>query len=150
MTGYRVGWLAGDSELVGAFKKLKTNVDSGTPTFIQDAACAALSDESHVEELRKLYRKKRDILVGALKEKGLPDCSPKATLYIWQRVPEGHTSVSFAERLLAPDIAIVVTPGSLISEETAEGNPGEGFVRFALVPSIDDCELAAERIRKFL
>jgi len=150
MTGYRVGWVAGDSEIVGAFKKLKTNVDSGTPTFIQDAAIAALSDEKHVEDLRALYRKKRDAIAGAFAEAGLPDCRPAATLHMWQRVPDGFSSVEFAERLLDPKIAIVVTPGSWVSDEAHGVNPGEGFVRLSLVPSIEECHEVAQRIRKYL
>ncbi len=148
MTGYRVGWVAGDREIVGAFKKLKTNIDSGTPTFIQDAAIAALSDESHVEGLRSLYRKKRDLICDAFVAAGLPECRPEATLYVWQKVPEGYTSLSFAERLLDPEIAAVVTPGNWISEETPAGNPGEGFVRLALVPTVDRCEEVARRIAR--
>jgi LL-diaminopimelate aminotransferase len=150
MTGYRVGWVAGDAGIVAAFKKLKTNIDSGTPTFIQDAAIAALSDESHVEGLRALYRRKRDIIVDAFVAAGLPECRSEATLYIWQRVPEGMTSVQFAEALLDPKIAIVATPGSHISEATPQGNPGEGFVRLALVPTIEECEKAGEKIRAHL
>lgn len=148
MTGYRVGWVAGDREIVGAFKKLKTNVDSGTPLFIQDAAVAALGDESHVEELRGLYRKKRDLIVDAFVAAGLPECRPEATLYIWQRVPEGETSASFAERLLGPAIAIVVTPGSMVSERAPAGNPGEGYVRLALVPTLNQCEEVARRLAR--
>lgn len=148
MTGYRVGWIAGDKKIVTAFKKLKTNIDSGTPTFIQDAAIAALSDETHVENLRELYKKKRDIMVSAFTAKGLKECRPSATLYIWQFVPKDMTSAEFAEKLLDPKIAIVVTPGNFISEKTKEGNPGEGFVRLALVPTIGECEKAAERIKK--
>ena len=147
MTGYRVGWIAGDREIVAAFRKLKTNIDSGTATFIQDAAIAALGDENHVEELRALYRRKRDLIVDAFVAAGLPECRPEATLYIWQRVPKGYTSLSFAERLLDPGIAMVVTPGPWISEPTADGNPGEGYVRLALVPTIEQCESVAERIR---
>lgn len=150
MTGYRVGWVAGDEEIISAFKKLKTNIDSGTPTFIQDAASAALSDESHVEELRQLYRRKRDIIVDAFTEAGLSECRPQATLYIWQKIPEGLTSVEFAGLLLDPKIALVTTPGNWISEDTPQGNPGEGFVRLALVPSVENCERAAERIVKYL
>ncbi len=150
MTGYRVGWVAGDSEIVGAFKKLKTNLDSGTPTFIQDAAIAALSDEKHVEDLRGLYRKKRDAIADAFAEAGLPDCRPAATLHMWQRVPEGFSSVEFAERLLDPKIAIVVTPGAWVSDEAHGVNPGEGFVRLSLVPSIEECHEVAQRIRKYL
>ncbi len=150
MTGYRVGWVAGDSRIIGSFKKLKTNIDSGTPTFVQDAASAALSDESHVESLRDLYREKRDIVVDGFMRAGLSECRPKATLYIWQRVPEGVTSVEFAEMLLDPEIAVVATPGNWISEEMPDGNPGEGFVRLALVPSVEECRTAAERIARRL
>src|SRR3989338_1524117 len=66
MTGYRVGWVAGDENIISAYKKLKPNIDSGTPTFIQDAAIAALRDEKHVQKMRNDYKKKRDILVNAL------------------------------------------------------------------------------------
>jgi LL-diaminopimelate aminotransferase len=150
MTGYRVGWIAGDREIVAAFKKLKTNIDSGTPTFIQDAAIAALRDESHVASLRALYRKKRDLIVAAFVAAGLSECRPAATLYVWQRVPEGVSSVDFAKALLDPAIAIAATPGNWISEPTPEGNPGEGFVRLALVPTLEECEEAARRIRTAL
>lgn len=147
MTGYRIGWVMGDQDLVGVFRKVKTNIDSGTPTFIQDAAVAALADEGHVEAFREEYRQKRDILCPALAAAGLEDCSPAATLYVWQKVPEGTSSLDFATRLLEEKIAIVTTPGNWISEPTAGGeNPGEGYVRFALVPSIQDTRLAAERI----
>ena len=148
MTCYRVGWVAGDEQIVSVFKKVKTNLDSGTPTFIQDGAVAALADESHVEESRADYKAKRDILVAALTDAGLPDCTPEATIYLWQRVPEGMTSVDFATKLLAPDVAIVTTPGAWISDICAgELNPGEGFVRFALVPSVEQTKEAAEKLK---
>jgi len=147
MTGYRIGWVMGDQDLVDVFRKVKTNIDSGTPTFIQDASVAALADEGHVEAFREEYRQKRDILCSALAAAGLEDCTPEATLYIWQKVPEGMSSIDFATRLLAEKIAIVTTPGSWISEPASGGeNAGEGYVRFALVPSIQDTRLAAERI----
>lgn len=147
MTGYRIGWVMGDPELVAVFRKVKTNIDSGTPTFIQDAAVAALSDEEHVVKFREEYRQKRDILCSALSTAGLADCTPEATLYIWQKVPDGMSSLDFATRLLAEEIAIVTTPGNWISEPTAQGeNVGEGYVRFALVPTLEDTRLAAERI----
>ncbi len=147
MTGYRVGWVMGDPELVAIFRKTKTNIDSGTPTFLQDAAVAALGDEEHVEGFRREYRAKRDILCAALVKAGLPDCTPASTLYVWQRVPKGMSSVQFATFLLDEKLAIVTTPGSWIAEPTASGqNPGEGYVRFALVPSIEDTRRAAERL----
>ena len=149
MTCYRVGWVAGDEKIISAFRKVKTNLDSGTATFIQDAAAAALRDEKHVDEMREEYRTKRDILVGAFKSLGLPDCTPESTIYIWQKVPEGMTSVEFATALLADDIAAVTTPGAWISDKTADGlNPGEGYVRFALVPTVEETRAVAEKIAK--
>jgi LL-diaminopimelate aminotransferase len=147
MTCYRVGWVMGDPELVAIFRKTKTNIDSGTPTFLQDAAIAAMGEEEHVEAFRREYRTKRDILCAALVKAGLPDCTPPSTLYVWQQVPKGMSSVQFATFLLDEKLAIVTTPGSWIAEPTAAGeNPGEGYVRFALVPSIEDTRLAAERL----
>jgi LL-diaminopimelate aminotransferase len=108
---------------------------------------AALADEEHVEAFREEYRQKRDILCCALTAAGLEDCTPEATLYVWQRLPEGMSSLDFATRLLAEKIAIVTTPGNWIAEPSVEGeNAGEGYVRFALVPSIQDTRLAAQRI----
>ncbi len=143
MTGYRVGFIAGDAEAVAIFRKVKTNIDSGTPTFVQDAAVAALADEAHVAEFRREYREKRDIIAAGLVAAGLPDCTPPATLYIWQRVPEGMTSEGYAKALLRPDIGIVVTPGSWIASGQGTANPGEGYVRLALVPSVAECRRAA-------
>ena len=147
MTGWRVGWVAGDERVVSIFRKVKTNIDSGTPTFVQDAAAAALADEDHVAGFREEYRGKRDLIVRAFSDLGLPDCTPASTLYVWQRVPAGTTSVQFAKRLLDPEVAIVVTPGSWISQEVDGSKPGEGYVRLALVPTLEECERAAERIR---
>ena len=85
MTGWRIGWVAGDEELVAIFRKVKTNVDSGTPTFIQDAAIAALEDEEHVRRFRREYREKRDVMIAAFvppyyKTKGLIQYS--CTLFV--------------------------------------------------------------------
>jgi LL-diaminopimelate aminotransferase len=146
MTSYRVGWVMGDERIMDIFKKVKTNIDSGTASFIQDAASAALLDETHVEQFRMDYKKKRDIIADSLVSVGLPDCRPNATLYIWQKIKGG--SVEFAKRLLQKDVAIVTTPGSWMSNKVDGKNPGEGYVRFALVPTISECKEAAERIRK--
>lgn len=149
MTGYRIGWVMGDPELVAVFRKVKTNIDSGTPTFIQDSAVAALADEEHVRAFRAEYREKRDILCAALIKSGLADCTPASTLYIWQKVPAGMSSLEFATLLLEERIAIVTTPGAWISAAGADGeNPGEGYVRFALVPSREDTLKAAARIAR--
>lgn len=153
MTGYRVGWVAGDERIVAAFRKLKTNLDSGTPSFVQEAAIEALADETHVEAFRREYREKRDLLCEALVATGLPDCTPEGTIYVWQRAPEGVSGVDLARALLAADIACVVTPGEWISDPLPDGrggtsNPGAGHVRFALVPELASVRSAAERIRR--
>ncbi len=149
MTTYRIGWVCGDGDAVAAFRKVKTNLDSGTPTFIQDAAVAALSDETHVEAMRESYRQKRDILAEAFRDAGFPESLPEATLYIWQRLPDGMDAVDFCKELLDPEVAVVATPGPWISDAASDGsNPGEGFARFALVPPIERVEEAAARIRK--
>jgi LL-diaminopimelate aminotransferase len=147
MTCYRVGWVAGDARIITAYKKVKPNIDSGTATFIQDAAIAALKDERHVEGLREDYRKKRDILIDALTAVGLPRCEPQGTIYIWQRVPEGYSSVDFAKKLLQKEVAVVTTPGNWLSQEEHGINPGEGFVRFAIVPDLNQVQEAANRIK---
>jgi LL-diaminopimelate aminotransferase len=149
MTTYRMGWVVGDPKIIEIFRKMKTNIDSGTPTFIQDAAIVALSDEQHVKAMCEEYRQKRDIMLEALAAAGLPLRVPQGTLYIWQRVPNGMTSMDFAARLMEPEVAIVCTPGNLIAEETKDGyNPGEGYVRFALTPTIEETMAAANKIAK--
>lgn len=146
MTGYRVGFVAGDAAVVGALRRMKTNLDSGAPTFVQAAAAEALSDETHVDEMRESYRRKRDLLCAAMERLGLPPSRPAGTIYVWQRLPEGLDDREAAERLLAPEVACVATPGSLIAEPVGGRNPGAGHVRFALVPPMDRVAEAARRI----
>jgi LL-diaminopimelate aminotransferase len=151
MANYRIGFVAGDRKIIAGLRKVKTNADTGSPTFVQDAAIAALSDERHPEKMRQDYRKKRDILCRALTAAGFADCTPQATFYIWQRLPEGENSVAFAEKLLSPDVAIAVMPGTYLAESASGGreNPGEGYVRIALVAPLADIVTAAERISAF-
>jgi len=149
MTGYRCGWVAGDREAVAIFRKVKTNIDSGTPTFIQDAAVAALADETHVEGMRENYRAKGDILASALHDLGLPRSRPQAGLYIWQRVPPGSTGLDVARHLWQPDTAVITTPGAWLADPLADGfNPGEPFIRLALVPPMSRIEEATRRLRE--
>lgn len=146
MTGWRIGFVAGDEQAVALFKKIKTNIDSGTPSFIQDAAVAALGDEAHVKAMRDEYRVKRDLVCGAFRKIGLPDCTPASTMYVWQEGPRGMSSVEFAKRLLDPSVAIVATPGTWLSSPQDGSDPGEGRVRLALVPTVAESEEAARRI----
>lgn len=148
MTGWRVGWTAGDADLIATFRKVKTNIDSGTPNFVQDAAVIALEDESHVEAMRADYGAKRDLLADTFRALGFPDSAPEATIHYWQRLPEGVDAVAFAQRLLDPAIAVVCTPGPWLGDDCPDGsNPGTGHVRFSLVPSQEDTRRACEAIR---
>jgi LL-diaminopimelate aminotransferase len=149
MTGYRVGFAAGDAEVVGALRRLKTNLDSGVPTFVQSAAAEALADEDHVTAMREEYRRKRDVLCAALESLGLPPARPAGAIYVWQPLPAGVEDREAARRLLQSDIAVVATPGSLIARPLPDGrNPGAGFLRFALVPPEHLVHEAAERMKK--
>ncbi len=147
MTGWRIGWTAGDAEVIAAFRKVKTNIDSGTPAFIQDAAIAALADEQHVEEMREDYRQKRALLAAVFVDLGFPDCAPDATIHYWQRLPEHIDAVEFAQRLLHKNIATVCTPGPWLGDDCRGQNPGDGHVRFSLVPSVADTERACHAMR---
>lgn len=142
MTGYRSGFAAGDPELIAAMRAFRPSVGTAPQEFVQRAAIAAWSDEEHVEETRERYRRKREILLEVLARKGLRVAGSAATMYLWVEVPEGESSESFAHRLL--EHGIVVAPGSYL------GPAGEGYVRVALVPSLEDCRRAAAVLEEVL
>lgn len=126
MTGWRVGFAVGNPDLVGALATIKTNMDSGVFGAVQEAAIAALTgDQSGVSAMRTTYRERRDILLDGLRTIGLHVPAPRATFYVFARVPEGQSSMGFAARLL-DEQGLVVTPG------VGFGPRGEGFIRFAL------------------
>lgn len=145
MTGWRVGWAAGDKRIIDVFKKVKTNIDSGTPDFIQDAAIAALEDEKHVEKLRRMVKRKRNLICSALRKAGLKNNKNQAGLYLWQKAPEGMSGEEFAT-LLIEQCHVVTTPGEWLSDEVDGVNPGAGHVRFAFVPPMDEVKQAAEKL----
>src|SRR3989344_1161307 len=147
MTGYRVGFVCGDERIIDIFKRLKTNIDSGVPHIIQDAAIAALADDAHVASMRESYRTKRDVLLEGLREAGFEPTEPAATFYVWQKV--NGSDIEFAQYLLEPDIGIVVTPGSSLSDECEGGiNPGYRYVRIALIPTMEEIEEAVIKLKK--
>lgn len=140
MTGWRVGAVVGDPELVSVFWRLKTNLDSGMFEAVQEAGVTALREgDDAVAEMCALYQRRRDTLVSALRAIGLDVDPPKGSIYIWAPVPEGETSASFTERVLE-EAAVVISPGS------AFGPSGEGFVRMSLTTPDDRLNEAAERI----
>ena len=148
MTGYRIGWACGDENLVQLFRKLKTNIDSGVPNFIQAAAMAALQDEDHVAAARTEYAAKQETMLDAFRQAGLDAHPSQATIYLWQKTPGGMSDVDYAKALLAPQVACAVMPGSWVSEPLPDGtNPGAGYVRWALCPSQSDVEEAGRRIQ---
>jgi len=143
MTGWRIGFVCGNKDIIAGLAKVKDNFDSGVFTAIQKAAIIALEGpQDCVEEMRKIYRDRRDVLIDGLKKIGLEPFLPKATFYVWCRVPKNETSISFVEKLLS--IGVVCTPG------IGMGKSGEGYVRFALTVTKERIKEAIERIRKVL
>jgi succinyldiaminopimelate transaminase len=143
MTGYRSGFVAGDPALIAALKQFRPTVGTAPQVFVQRAAIAAWSDEEHVEAMRQLYRRKRDILLSALHDKGIRVAGSEATMYLWLELPDAFEHAeAFAARLL--EAGIVVSPGSFF------GPAGEGYFRMALVPTEDECRRAAEILRAAL
>jgi LL-diaminopimelate aminotransferase len=139
MTGWRSGLVAGNAEVVERYRHLKTNLDSGMFEAVQRATIAALTEARDTpREMSEVYRRRRDLVAEALAAIGLPTQPPRATPYFWVRVPEGHTSASFAE-LVLEQAAVVVSPGP------AYGPSGEGYFRISL--TVPDEELA-EAVRR--
>lgn len=146
MTGYRVGFVAGDPRAVAAFRRLKTNIDSGTPNFVQAAAIAALSDDSAPGRAREQYRARAGVMVEALRRVGCAVEVPAAGFYLWAATPAGEPGVEFARRLLRGP-ALAVMPGEWLAEPLrGGGQPGAGRIRLALVPSLERCQEAATRL----
>jgi len=142
MTGYRCGFVAAPSEVIESLRKFRPNVGTAPQVFVQRAGVAAWGDEEHVERNRALYARKRQLFVDVFARQGVALAGSAATMYLWVEVPEGETSESFADRLL--DHGIVVAPGSYF------GPSGEGFVRFALVPTEQECAEAAALLEEVL
>jgi len=126
MTGWRIGMVVGNAEMIDALKRVKSNLDSGIPQAIQYAAIEALTgSQDCIQEHNAIYQKRRDLIIDVLNNIGLEAKPPKASLYIWAKVPEGYTSVDLATDLLE-EIGVVVTPG------VGYGKNGEGYVRLSL------------------
>ena len=141
MTGWRVGWAAGNARVVEALGRLKTNIESGDYQAIQNAAAAGLPrPQVNVAEQNKVYQERRDILIEGLNSLGWNLEKPKATFYVWAPVPRGYTSDSFAE-LVLDKAGVVITPG------TGYGQNGAGYFRMALTIDKERIKEALERIK---
>ena len=142
MTGYRSGFVAGDPEVIATMRAFRPTIGTAPQEFVQRASVVAWSDERHVGEARARYAAKRAVLLPALRDCGLRVAASEATFYLWVAAPAGLGSEAFAERLLTG--GIVATPGSYL------GPSGEGYIRFALVPTVERCERAAAILRDLL
>jgi LL-diaminopimelate aminotransferase len=138
MTGYRSAMMAGDSELVAALTKLRPSIGVATQSFVQDAATAAWNDDTHVEQRRRVFDEKRGLFTDFFDRAGLAYLPTNASFYLWVAVPEvfGGDDEAYAVRLMGE--GIIVAPGRSF------GAGGEGYVRVALVPGVEECRRAIE------
>jgi LL-diaminopimelate aminotransferase len=144
MTGWRCAAILGNADAIKTYWRLKTNVDSGLYEAVQMAGAAALrGPRKEVEEMCRIYARRRDLVVAALGDIGVEIDPPKGTIYVWAPVPAGHTSASFAE-LVLEEAAVVVSPGSMY------GPSGEGFFRISLTTPDEEIREAVQRLRTHL
>lgn len=144
MAGWRIGFVVGNSNVIDSLYTLKTNIDSGIPGAIQRAAVVALNGtDEFTRNACKVYEKRIDMIIDILEECEIKVKKPKATLYIWAKVPESYSSDSFAMELL-DKMGVFVTPG------TAFGKYGEGYIRISVTQPDDLIKKASNKLRKFL
>ncbi len=142
MTGWRLAFAVGNSDIINGFGKVKSNIDSGAFDAIQRAGITALSSSQQcVADMNSIYQKRRDALLKGLYGLGLDVKPPKTTFYVWTPVPDGYDSMEFS-RVLLEESGIVATPG------VGFGQYGEGYVRFALTQSVERIEEAVARMEK--
>ncbi len=137
MTGFRSGFMCGDERLIDALRRFRPNVGVATPDFVQGAAIAAWNDDAHPVAQRSRYALKRDMFLEYFARRGWAIEGSEASFYLWLKAPGGD-DVAFVEAMLR--VGLVALPGSYL------GAGGEGFVRFALVPTPEDCREAIARL----
>ena len=142
MTGWRIGWACGNRSIIKGLSMVKENIDSGVFAAIQIASIEALNGpQDCVDEMRRIYESRRDLLAEGLGKTGWKVKRPEATFYIWARVPEGYSSLESVEKLLE-EVGILSTPGNAL------GPSGEGYVRFSLTVDEERIEEAVERLSR--
>jgi LL-diaminopimelate aminotransferase len=140
MTGWRIGMAVGNSDMVNALMRVKSNIDSGLSQAIQEMGIEALNlPADWLKQNNDIYRKRRDRVVAILNEIGIDAVAPKAGLYIWVAIPEGYTSAKFAQKLL-DERNVVVTPGN------GYGPAGEGYIRLSLTTPDDRIDEGIRRL----
>ncbi|MDR3346970.1 MAG: LL-diaminopimelate aminotransferase [Campylobacteraceae bacterium] len=147
MAGWRVGFIVGNKRLVAAVKKIKSWLDYGIFTPIQVASIVALDGPQEcVEEIKEVYRKRRDILCEVFESAGWPIKKPRSTMFVWAKIPpiaEHLGSLEFSKQLLT-EAKVAVSPG------VGFGEHGEGYVRIALIENENRIRQAARNIKKYL
>ncbi|MHB8760834.1 MAG: LL-diaminopimelate aminotransferase [Coriobacteriia bacterium] len=140
MTGWRVAFACGNTEAIAALGTVKSNVDSGVFTAIQDAAIEALlGPQDDVAAMREVYQHRRDMVLDALDAIGLSAQRSQGTIYVWARIPDGYTSAEYAT-LVLDKAGVIVPPGS------AYGPDGEGYIRISLATPDHRLAEALERM----
>ena len=142
MTGWRIGFCAGNEKILAGLGKVKTNLDSGVFQAVQEAGIHALDngDNATGENIEK-YQRRRDILLSYLNKCGFKVFVPKATFYLWMNVPKAYDSSQFS-MLLLEEAGIVATPG------VGFGKYGEGYVRFSITETEEKLKEVLRRIGK--
>ncbi|EGW37153.1 LL-diaminopimelate aminotransferase [Desulfosporosinus sp. OT] len=141
MTGWRIGWAAGNARVIEALGRIKSNIDTGVFQAIQEAAIEGLlGNQDIIGENRKIYQERQDIVIEGLTALGWTVESPKATIYVWPRVPKGFTSASFCE-LVLDKTGVVITPGN------SYGEYGEGYFRISLTTNTKRLREALQRLQ---
>jgi alanine-synthesizing transaminase len=147
MPGWRVGFCCGNRELVGALARIKSYLDYGMFTPVQVAAITALEgDQACVEEIRLLYQKRRDVLCKGLVDAGWPVVPPRATMFVWAKIPDFYAdlgSLEFSKKLLT-EAKVAVSPG------IGFGEYGEGYVRFGLIENEHRTRQAIRNIKRMI
>ena len=143
MTGWRVGMAVGNAEMIEALMVVKSNLDSGVPQAIQHMAIEALNlTQDEIHNRNRVYQSRRDLIIQTLRDIGMHVDDPKASLYVWARIPDGFTSAEFTS-LLLEQCDVVVTPGS------GYGSFGEGYIRLSITTTDDQIKLGLDRLRAF-
>ena len=144
MTGWRCAFAAGNAEAIKTLGTVKSNIDSGVFTAIQDAAIEAFTGpQDDVARMRDLYQERRDAVLQMLGKMGIDAVQSKGTIFIWAKVPEGYTSAEFAEKVLL-DAHVIIAPG------TAYGPFGEGYFRISLAIPTPRLVEALERMKEIM
>ena len=140
MTGWRIGMAVGNAKMIEALMVVKSNLDSGVPQAVQYMGIEAMNSSGEsLDERNAVYQRRRDRVVETLREMGLHVVPPKASLYVWARIPDGFTSADFTS-LLLEECDIVVTPG------TGYGAFGEGYIRLSLTIPDDELKRGLKRL----